>query len=60
MTETNSYKKSVYCQNCDFKGEIEIQKGQTIEQTECPNCGNAELIKDFGSVVLRPDVGNYE
>jgi hypothetical protein len=58
--ENITYKKSVYCQNCDFKGEIEITKGYTTEQTECPICGNAELIKDFGSVILRPDIGNYE
>ncbi len=43
---TNIYKAKVYCGNCDFKGIIEIPKGQTIEETQCTNCGNVKLIKD--------------
>ena len=42
----NTYKAKIYCKNCDFSGEIEIPKGQTIDQTECTNCGNAELMKN--------------
>ena len=42
----NSYNSKVYCKNCDFRGAIDIPKGQTIEQTECINCGTLELIKD--------------
>lgn len=50
----NSYKAKVYCTNCDFRGAIEIPKGQTIVLTKCVNCGTAKLIKDQ-SVVLRDD-----
>ena len=54
----NSYKAKVYCKNCDFKGEIEIPKGQTIENTKCTNCGNAELMKNQSINFHSNDYGN--
>lgn len=46
MNENRTYKAKVYCKNCDFRGQIDIEKGQTIDKTECTNCGNTELMKD--------------
>lgn len=38
-----SFTLPVCCQNCDFKGNVKISKGEdsshTIKWTECPNCG---------------------
>lgn len=42
----NTYKIKVFCTNCDFTGEINIPKGQTVEQTSCENCGTPNLIKN--------------
>lgn len=38
-----TYKLKVYCTNCNFKGEIEIQKGVAYSNQECLNCGVADL-----------------
>ena len=46
MTETETYKAKVYCKNCDFRGEIDVPKGQIIDDTICVNCGTSQLIKD--------------
>ena len=40
------YKVKVYCRNCDWKGEQDIDKGCSVEVLslrECPVCGCAEL-----------------
>ena len=44
-----TYKANVFCTNCEFRGEHEITKGTTIEDTLCPNCGNATLEKDLNA-----------
>lgn len=56
-----TYKANVFCKNCNFKGEIDIQKGQTIEFTECTNCGNNTLIKHQDVIVgrLRPSHDDF-
>lgn len=41
-----TYKAKVYCSNCDFRAEIDIPKGQTIDEAPCPTCGNLTLVKD--------------
>jgi len=47
MNNENTYKARVYCSNCDFKKEIDIQKAKKVEETACPNCGTMELGKDI-------------
>ena len=45
MTD-GTYKASVFCKNCDFRGEVDIPKGQMIEDTPCPSCENMTIEKD--------------
>ena len=40
-----SYQTPVICENCDFKGKIEIPKGTEIREALCPKCGNKTLRK---------------
>ncbi len=56
MENEETYKANVYCRNCDFRKEIEIPKGQVIEKTACPNCGNSELLKDHNE---KAETQNY-
>ncbi|MCE9628595.1 MAG: hypothetical protein K8Q91_01230 [Candidatus Vogelbacteria bacterium] len=57
--QNDTYKAEVYCGNCDLREEINILKGQTINETKCPNCGTCELDKDHKAVTLRPYIENY-
>jgi len=59
MEETNIYKMNVVCNNCDFKDEIDIEKGKAIEDKECPNCGLCELNKVQKPMRLIPRHENY-
>ena len=45
MEKNEYYKLEVVCKNGDFKGIIDIPKGQTLEETECPNCKCRKLRK---------------
>ena len=45
--DNGTYKVNVYCTNCDFRGDIDIPKGQIIEHTKCNNCGNPKLTKNM-------------
>ena len=46
METSPTYKMVVDCSNCGLsKKEIEIQKGKTVDQAECPECGNVTLSK---------------
>jgi predicted RNA-binding Zn-ribbon protein involved in translation (DUF1610 family) len=47
MDESAAYKSKVYCDNCGFSGEVEIQKGKKISERACPQCGTLELKRDF-------------
>lgn len=51
MDNSDTYRAKVYCANCDFREEINIQKGKKINDTECPKCGTAELNKDIDVVI---------
>jgi len=42
----STYKLKVFCPNCEFRGEIEIEKGVPYDKTECTNCGVSGLMKD--------------
>jgi len=44
MTD-KTYQIAVICENCDFKGEIDISKGTQIKEAICPKCGNKTLRK---------------
>jgi hypothetical protein len=39
----NSYEVDVICYNCDFKGEVDVNKGIQIKEAVCPKCGNKTL-----------------
>jgi len=41
-----TYKQNVLCVNCDWKGSVDIPKGQVAEEIICPTCGNGTLRKD--------------
>jgi len=51
MNNTDVYRAKVYCANCDFREEMDIQKGKKINDTACPKCGTAELNKDTDVVM---------
>ena len=45
-----SYRVNVFCQNCEWHGTQDIQKGSSVEvlsERECPICGCRE-IKSLG------------
>ncbi|MCH7648074.1 MAG: hypothetical protein IIA83_05665 [Thaumarchaeota archaeon] len=44
--EEETYKRKVYCTNCNFRNEIDIAKGTKVEKATCPNCGNKTLEGD--------------
>jgi hypothetical protein len=52
MTEnTTSYSLAVYCNNCDYRGKVEIPKGLPVEKQPCPNCEVVSLEKDYNSTL---------
>lgn len=34
----NTYKAEVFCDNCGYRGTIEIEIGQYVQPHKCPNC----------------------
>lgn len=47
MNEENTegaYKVKAVCNNCEWEGEVEIQKGTRVEEQPCPQCGCAALM----------------
>lgn len=46
------YKANVSCSNCGLSAaEVEIPKGTTIDQAECPQCGNQTLRRHFDPTI---------
>jgi len=49
----NTYACKVKCNNCDFNGEVDITKGETIVNVlmvlPCPNCG-CETLEKFKQI----------
>lgn len=41
-----TYQIKVRCVNCGYEDLTNIPKGQTVDSSECPNCGCYELKKD--------------
>jgi hypothetical protein len=37
------YSAYVWCENCDFRDDIELELGALITRTSCPVCGNQTL-----------------
>jgi hypothetical protein len=44
-----TYKAHVFCKNCLFRGELDVVKKTMVEDTECPQCGNATIEKDLNA-----------
>jgi predicted RNA-binding Zn-ribbon protein involved in translation (DUF1610 family) len=40
------YEVKAFCSNCDFVGQIEIPKDETLRDQRCPECGNRESLRD--------------
>lgn len=53
----NTYKINAFCENCDFKGPIDIEKEMEIENYPCHVCGNKKLKKAIEFARIRP---NYQ
>lgn len=49
MDKDQAYKVFVYCKNCPFRGEVEIQKGLLVEKKECPDCSCVTLERDYNA-----------
>lgn len=41
-----TYTAVVICENCNFNGHIEVNKGALIENHKCPNCGCTKLYRN--------------
>lgn len=57
MAET--YTLDTFCQNCDFEGSVNIEKGNEVNNHECPKCGTKMLKKVTKIVTLKPHVEDY-
>ena len=44
----DAYSAEVYCSNCKYKKEIEVQKGTLVTDMKCPNCNCETLDKYYG------------
>ena len=42
MTE-DTYEMDAVCDNCDFRGKVNIPKGVLVKKAPCPKCGNQTL-----------------
>jgi len=43
----DTYVEELTCSNCSFHGKVEIEKGKSREETECPRCGTRNLRKSL-------------
>jgi hypothetical protein len=43
----HNYTAYVVCENCNFRGEIELEVGMLINRTRCPECGNSTLEREI-------------
>ena len=40
-----TYTVKVSCQNCNWEGNIKVEKGTLATENPCPNCGCDTLVK---------------
>jgi hypothetical protein len=45
--DTRKYTTQVVCNNCDFRGEIELEIGMRVNRTPCPDCQNYTLEREI-------------
>ncbi|HAV10165.1 MAG TPA: hypothetical protein DCX22_00895 [Dehalococcoidia bacterium] len=45
MMQNDTYTLTVSCDNCDFIGDVQIQKGKLISEAYCPKCQCQTLSK---------------
>lgn len=59
--ENNSYKTKVTCDNCNFVGDVDIEKGTKVSDSSCPDCGCKELKlkSEPKNIRIRPMTQNY-
>lgn len=53
MENQNTYSLDATCKNCNFEGSVQIPKGKTLDEIDCPTCGNKK------SLVQKPKTGTY-
>jgi hypothetical protein len=53
MENQNTYSLDANCTNCTFAGPVEIPRGKTLEEMDCPTCGNKK------SLVKKPKTETY-
>lgn len=58
MNEQN-YKLKVVCKNCNFCGEITLEKGVAVDDSVCPECGCRKLVKQYQPIRIIPNIENY-
>jgi len=47
----DTYTLTVACGNCDFTGNIQIQKGSQVTETLCPKCQCLTLLKHADQII---------
>jgi len=50
-THYDTYTLTVSCCNCDFTGNIQIQKGSQVAETLCPKCQCLTLSKHADQII---------
>ncbi len=48
-----TYTEEVSCSNCSFHGEVEIERGKTLGDVDCPRCGVKNLRKSLRGTVKK-------
>lgn len=57
LTVVQTYKATVSCSNCGYRGEAQIQKGKKVEEGQCPECECSPIVNTLsqsGALVMWP------
>lgn len=60
MCTPENYSVYVECDNCNFIGTIEIQKGFTVITAKCPNCNCKQLKKSTMTPLVNDIIPTYQ
>jgi len=57
--ENETYELDAFCKNCNFQGKIQIPKGMTLVEIQCPTCKLKMLEKKIPPARLIPHIESY-
>ncbi len=47
------YRVEVSCENCGYRGVIEVVDGELVEYQVCPTCGCKTVKKQYGTEAVK-------